>query len=46
MNDGRNNTGYSCGAVPSTVSNPTVRDIVGESNPVILYVAGKYQYTL
>ena len=46
MNDSRNNTGYSCGAVPSTVSNPTVRDIVGESNPVILYVAGEYQYTL
>ena len=46
MNDDRNNTEYSCGTVPSTVSNPTVADIEDESDPTILYVAGEYQYTL
>ena len=46
MNDVRNHTQYSCGIVLSTVSNPTVADIVHESDPTILYVAGEYQYTL
>ena len=46
MNDDRNNTEYSCGTVSSTVSNPTFTDIVDESDPTILYVAGEYQYTL
>ena len=46
MNDDRNDTEYSCGTVLSTVSNPTVADIVDESDPIILYVAGEYQYTL
>ena len=44
MNDVRNNTKYSCGTVLSTVANPTVADMVDESNQIILYVAGKYQY--
>ena len=44
MNDGRNNTKYSCGIVLSTVSNPTQADIIDESDPTILYVAGEYQY--
>ena len=44
MNDDRNDTEYSCGTVSSTVSNPTVADIVDENDPTILYVAGEYQY--
>ena len=44
MNDIRNDTVYSCGTVLSTVSNPTVADIVDESDSTILYVAGEYQY--
>ena len=44
MNDIRNNTEYSCGTVPITVSNPTVADIVDESDSTILYVAGECQY--
>ena len=43
MNDDRNNTEYSCVTVSNTVSNPTVADIVNESDPTILYVAGEYQ---
>ena len=46
MNDDRNDTEYSCVTVPSTVSQPTVADIIDESDPTILYVAGEYQYTL
>ena len=46
MNDDRNNTQYSCGIVSSTVRNPTVIDIVDESDPTILYVAGEYQYNV
>ena len=42
MNDDRNNTVYSCGTVPSTVSIPTMADIKDESDPTILYVAGEY----
>ena len=44
MNDDRNDTVYSCGTVSSTVSNPTIADLVVESNRTILYVAGEYQY--
>ena len=44
INDDRNNTEYSCGTLPSSVSNPTFTDIVDESDPTILYVAGEYQY--
>ena len=46
MNDDRNDTEYSCGIVPSTESNPKIRDIIDESDPTILYIAGEYQYTL
>ena len=46
MNDDRNDTEYSCGTVSSTVSQPTVADIIDVSDPTILYVAGEYQYTL
>ena len=41
MNDVRNDTEYSCVTVLSTVSNPTVADILGESDPTILHVAGE-----
>ena len=44
MNDDRNNTEYICVTVSSTVSNPTVENIIDESGPTILYVAGEYQY--
>ena len=46
MNDDRNDTQYSCGTVASTVSNPTAMDIEDESDPIILYVAGEYQYNV
>ena len=42
MNDDRNNTEYSCVTVSSTVSQPTIIDIIDESDPTILYVAGEY----
>ena len=42
MNDDRNGTKYSCGTLPSTVSNPVVTEIEAESAIAILYVAGKY----
>ena len=46
MTDDRNVTEYSCVTVPSTVSQPTVADIIDESDTTILYVAGEYQYSL
>ena len=46
MNDDRNDTEYSCATLPCNVKKPTVEDIVDESDPTILYVAGEYQYTL
>ena len=46
MNDDRNDTEYSCGTISRTVSQPTVADIIDESDPTILYVAGEYQYSL
>ena len=42
MNDDRNDTEYSCVTVPNTLSNPSVQNIVDESDLTILYVAGKY----
>ena len=42
MNDDRNDTEYNCVTVSSTVSQPTVADIIDESDPTILYVAGEY----
>ena len=44
MNDDRNDTEYSCVTVSSTVSQPSVTDIIDESDPTILHVAGEYQY--
>ena len=41
MNDDRNDTEYSCATVPSTVSQPSTADIIDESDPTILYVAGE-----
>ena len=41
MNDDRNDTEYNCVTIPSTVSNPTLLDIVAESDPIVLYVAGE-----
>ena len=46
MNDDRNGTVYSCGIVSSTEGNPTLTDMVNESDQTILYVAGKYQYNI
>ena len=46
MNDVRNDTQYSCVTVLSAVNNPTVVDIIDESDPTILYVAGEYQYNV
>ena len=43
MNDDRNGTVYICVTVSSTVSQPTFTDIIDESDPTILYVAGEYQ---
>ena len=43
MNDDRNDTWYSCATVSSTVNQPRVTDIVDESDPTILYVAGEYR---
>ena len=42
MNDDRNDTEYSCATIPSAVSQPSVADIIDESDPTILYVAGEY----
>ena len=42
MNDDRNDTVYSCGTVPE--SQPSVTNIIDESDQIILYVAGEYQY--
>ena len=41
MNDDRNDTKYSCGMVPSTISNPTTANIMGESVQTTLHVAGE-----
>ena len=43
MNDDRNGTEYNCGTVSSAVSQPSVTDIIDESNSSILYVTGEYQ---
>ena len=43
MNDDRNDTEYNCGTVSSTISQPTQVDIINESDPTILYVAGEYR---
>ena len=41
MNDDRNDTEYSCVTILSTVSQPRIIDIIDESDPTKLYVAGK-----
>ena len=41
MNDDRNGSDYRCVIVPST-GTPSLADIIEESDPIILYVAGKY----
>ena len=46
MNDDRNDTEYSCVTASSTVSQPSIADIIDESDLIILYVAGEYQYTV
>ena len=43
MNDDRNDTEYSCVTISSTASEPSIEDIIDESDPTILYVAGEYQ---
>ena len=46
MNDDRNTTEYICVTVQSTENNPIAADIIDESDPTILYVAGEYKYIL
>ena len=47
MNDSRNSTEYSCVIISSTLDHhPLFADILAESDPTILYVAGEYQITL
>ena len=46
MNDGRNGSEYRCVVIPA-YGGTTFADIIDESDPTILYVAGEYQnYTL
>ena len=45
MNDDRNDTEYICGIVPSTVSQPSLANVIDEGDPTILYV-GEYQCTV
>ena len=42
MNDGRNGSGYICVVIPAQ-GMATFADIIEESDPTILYVAGEYQ---
>ena len=42
MNDDRNDTEYNCVTVSSTLYQPSVADIIDESDPTILYVTGEY----
>ena len=42
VNDDRNFTKYSCVTLYSTQTQPSVADIVAESDPIILYVAGEF----
>ena len=44
INDDRNGSYYSCVTVSSTVSQPTLANIIDESDPFFLYVAGEYQH--
>ena len=44
MNDDRNGTDYRCVIVPST-GTPSLGNIIEESDPIILYVAGEYKRT-
>ena len=45
MNDVRNDSEYRCVIVPAQ-GLVTVDDIIDESDPIILYVAGEYQYSM
>ena len=42
MNDDRNGTEYSCVTISSTVNQPSLANVIDESDPTILYVAGEY----
>ena len=46
MNDDRNNTEYNCVILSSALSQPTIGDIVDESDVTILYVAGEYMISM
>ena len=41
MNDGRNGSDYRCVII---IQNTSIQDILRESDPTLLYVAGEYQY--
>ena len=43
MNDDRNDSDYRCVIIPAQ-GMVTIADIIDESDPTILYVAGEYQY--
>ena len=42
MNDDRNGSNYQCVIISSTQNMPTLADIIDQSDPTILYVAGEY----
>ena len=42
INDDRNGSVYSCVTIPSGISNPSMADVINESDPTILYVAGEH----
>ena len=43
MNDGRNGSEYSCVVIPAQ-GRVAFADIIEESDPTILYVAGEFRY--
>ena len=45
MNDGRNGSEYRCVTVPAQ-GTVTVSDIIAESDPTFLYIAGEYHYSM
>ena len=45
MNDGRNGSEYRCVVIPAQ-GLVTAFDIIDESDPTILYVAGEYQHNI
>ena len=42
INDDRNGSEYRCVTTPRGISYPSATDVINESDPTILYVAGEY----